>query len=382
MSPAHDRPADLLEQALASRDDWLGRALSTEPADRPAAEAAITGLYRLLGAPPPRFVWVPSPGAAIGHLDDDRIDVRNLPPRGDGPLPVRLADRMMELRHRLRDRIVRRPNRQGLQRRGDPRVALDDVLDRALGEAVRATVHENVGGPLRAVFAQAGGSFTWYGQHDAAWLTAFDVRRRLGLLRTSPGEDAELDLWAAVARSCGWWWPRDGTCVVAERPVEVHTEPVPGSELGVLRLHHGDGFAVRYSDGWGVHAWHGTRVPDWVMTDPTPERIRQAVNVEVRRCAIERIGWDVYIDQAGLTLVSTASDPGNPGCELRLYSLPPSLLAAPSRVLLAVNGSVERDGHRRRYGLGVPGDIDDPVAAAGWSYGLTASQYARLQRRT
>ncbi|MXQ65145.1 hypothetical protein GQ466_13980 [Actinomadura rayongensis] len=380
----------MLEQALALRDDWLGRALSTEPADRPAAEAAITGLYRLVGAPPPRFVWVPSPGAAIGHLDDERIDVRNLPPRGEGPLPVRLADRMMELRHRLRGRFTRRMSLAppGTGRREDPRAALrrrvplDDVLHPVLGEAVRATVHENVGGPLRAEFAQAGGAFTWYGQHDAGWLTAFDVRCRVGLLRTSDAEDAELGRWVAVARSCGWWWPRDGTCVVAERPVEVHTEPVPGSALGVRRLHHGDGLAVRYSDGWGVHSWHGTRVPDWVMTDPTPERIRQTANVEVRRCAIERIGWDAYIDQAGLTLVNTASDPGNPGCELRLYSLPPSLLAAPARVLLAVNGSVERDGRRRRYGLSVPGDIDDPVAAAGWSYGLTAAQYARLQRRT
>jgi hypothetical protein len=51
-------------------------------------------------------------------------------------------------------------------------------------------------------------------------------------------------------------------------------------------------------------------------------------------------------------------------------------------VLLVANGTPEPDGQRRRYGLGVPAGIDDPIAAAGWSYGLTAHQYARLARRT
>jgi hypothetical protein len=49
---------------------------------------------------------------------------------------------------------------------------------------------------------------------------------------------------------------------------------------------------------------------------------------------------------------------------------------------LRERGSVEPDGRHRRYGLSVPADIDDPVAAAGWSYGLTGPQYAQLARRT
>jgi len=51
-------------------------------------------------------------------------------------------------------------------------------------------------------------------------------------------------------------------------------------------------------------------------------------------------------------------------------------------VLPAVNGSIERDGRRRRYGLAVPRSVDDPVAAAAWPYGLSAAQYAQLARRT
>lgn len=131
-----------------------------------------------------------------------------------------------------------------------------------------------------------------------------------------------------------------------------------------------------------MHAWHGTRVPSWVIEAPTVDRIADEGNVEVRRCAIKRIGWGAFIDQAGLRIVGQAADPGNPGSELRLYDLPYQRWGAPTRLLLAVNGSVERDGTRRRYGLRVPPWFDDPLDAAGWTYGLTGAQYAQLQRRT
>jgi hypothetical protein len=52
------------------------------------------------------------------------------------------------------------------------------------------------------------------------------------------------------------------------------------------------------------------------------------------------------------------------------------------RVLLVTNGSPEPDGLRRRYGINVPAVFDDPIDAAGWTYGLTGGQYARLARRT
>ncbi|MEU8118698.1 pentapeptide repeat-containing protein [Spirillospora sp. NPDC049024] len=46
---------------LAARlPDWAGRQ-STEPADRSAAEAAIRGLYELVGAPQAQLVWIDSP---------------------------------------------------------------------------------------------------------------------------------------------------------------------------------------------------------------------------------------------------------------------------------------------------------------------------------
>ncbi|WP_157172259.1 DUF6745 domain-containing protein [Nocardia pneumoniae] len=191
------------------------------------------------------------------------------------------------------------------------------------------------------------------------------------------GGSARLwELWATAVAHCGpWWWPGEGLCVVSERPETLSTEVV--GDLGEVRLHRADGPAVRYDDGWELYFWHGTQVPEWVITDPTAAAIDRESNIEIRRCAIERLGWPAYLEQAGMRLMASAPDPGNHGFELMLYDLPRN-----ERVLIAVNGSVERDGTRRRYGLTVPGHFDDPIAAAGWTYGLTAAQYSQLVQRT
>jgi hypothetical protein len=230
--------------------------------------------------------------------------------------------------------------------------------------SLRRTVRESIAGQIRLASAERLG-LHWFGQHDVDWVSF--------LPESSP--------WVTLAKSCGWWWPRDELCVISDRPRILRTEPVP-DEDDELRLHAADGPAVEYPDGWSVHVWHGTRVPSWVIDEPTVDRIAVERNVEVRRCAIERLGWGTFVDEAGLRLVGQADDPGNPGCELRLYDLSNVLWRAPARLLLAVNGSMERDGTRRRYGLRVPAWFDDPLDAAGWTYGLTGAQYALLQRRT
>ncbi len=245
---------------------------------------------------------------------------------------------------------------------------LRSVVTRGVHDVLRAVVRESVAGLVRAAIPEERLGLWWGGQHDVDWVAHYDVHRRVLDARFDAADAEQWQLWAALVRSCGWWWPRGDVCVVVERPLAIRTEPVAGSAYGEVRLHNPTGPAVVFPDGWSVHAWHGTRVPAWVVESPTVELIAAERNVEVRRCAIERVGWAAFIDQAGLTLVGRADDPGNPGCELRLYDLPYARWGAPTLSLI--------------HGLLVPPWFDDPVDAAGWSYGLTGVQYAQLRRRT
>jgi hypothetical protein len=351
-------------EAADIRAEWLGHLLTTAPADRPAAETAVSELYRLIGLDPPRFHWVSSPLAALetvppGTRLRPNETAENL---SEWPLPTRFRKLISRLSVQLDAEVMRgyRP--------------LDQMLRQLVRGPIAASSQSTLRRALRSV-NEIRRAAPWYDALCVSWVAHYDaVRRTSGVVFTSE-QKRVLDLWAMAGRSCGWWWPREHVCVVSERPVEIHTE-VWGDE-GQVRLHRPDGPALRYADGSDVHAWHGMRVPPWVIDAPSVERIARETNVEVRRCAIEKIGWGDYIDQAGLRPVATAPDPGNPGSELQLYDL-----RVQTRVLLAVNGSTERDGHRRRYGLTVPGAIEDPVAAAGWTYGLSADQYSRLVRRT
>ncbi|RKN11627.1 hypothetical protein D7319_05700 [Streptomyces radicis] len=405
-----DTSRQAIALAHAVRDEWLGHGLATLPADRARAEAAVTELYRRLGQPPPRFLWTASPVAAVaavrGSLPDDapasRLRQRALPVCGpDLPVAGRLASLCSGLRHRLRGWAGRGWAGRGSQPRGgrgefrenvdDPEAALRrgtplfGVVDTVVHTALRASLADAVRAPLRMALLPAEGpppGLNWHGQHDAFWIARADLAARLGGRRQLWPDSEQVWPWAELARSTGWWWPGPALCVMAERPVETHTEPLRDGGLGGLRLHRDDGPAVRFGDGEELYALHGTPVPRWVVDGPTPELIHGETNVEVRRTAIERLGWDRYIDEAGLRLVSTAADPGNPGSFLSLYDVPPRVWGASARLVVATNGSVEPDGRRRRYGLAVPGYFDDPVAAAGWTYGLTGPQYAQLQRRT
>ncbi|MGW5052552.1 DUF6745 domain-containing protein [Actinokineospora sp. NPDC004072] len=321
------------------RTEWLRYALSTEPADRASAEAAVSSLYAQLGHPPPEFVWAGSPSAAVSLVQQGELRFDR-----DAPFEVRLASLAAEQRWR--------PNI------GDREWWVPDEFG-----GLRRLVRESIAGAIRAGVGRRLG-LMWFGQHDVDWLAACDARR--------PGIPRAVRPWSDIARSCGWWWPREDRCVLTERPVALR--------LKDERLHCADGPAVAYPDGWELYFWDGTRVPAWVIREPTVDRIAAEPNIEVRRCAIERLGWADFISQANLTVVGRAPDPGNPGHELVLYDLPS--WDEPSRLLLAVNGSVERDGTRRRYGLRVPDWFDDPIDAAGWTYGLSGAHYAQLQRRT
>jgi hypothetical protein len=180
-----------------------------------------------------------------------------------------------------------------------------------------------------------------------------------------------------VARCAGWWWSYRHFAVLTERPTVLRRDAQG-------RLHCEDGPAIAYPDGWAIWAWHGTRVPaELIEKGWDTARILREPNAEIRRCAIERMGWDQFVLAAGLTRVGEpVPDPGNPGHLLALYDVPRRIYAEHVRVLICDNATPERDGSRRSFGLTVPADTPDPVAAAAWSFDVDPGDYRLLARAT
>jgi hypothetical protein len=230
---------------------------------------------------------------------------------------------------------------------------------------------DQVGGQVRGQVGDQVRGAIW-GQHDANWLAFYDYFRRACNLTVCD----RLNGLSAVAKSAGWWWAMRGAVVLTERPRLLHRD-------NQFRLHHDSGPALSYPDGWGIWAWHGTRVPRELIEGErwSLARILRERNSEIRRAAIEKTGWEHLESQLGVP-VATCPDPGNPGRTLALHEVPDGLYEIPVRLVLMTNGSPDRSGAERRYGETVPADITDPVAAQAWAYGIPGATYAACQRRT
>ncbi len=374
-----------LESIEDLRDAWLDIGLDTQPSDRSTAESAVAQLYRWSGCPEPEFVWARSPSECARLIEaEGRSEPLVLGSDGIHRASARIASRISRSRDRMDARIGHpRPQWPVTHYGGRPPSDRDThvLLQAQLWDSLHTSLFDGVAVAIRTLPPRAAGGVTWYGQQEVHRLAFYDAFRRYGLARYRSEDHDMLDVLITLARSTGWWWAFDDVAVMSERPTALHTEPTPGGMHNERRLHRSSGPALEFGDGSAAYVLNGTIVPDWVVLDPTVDRIAVERNVEVRRCAIESLGWDAYIDAAGLDPIDFADDPGNPGCTLQLYAAPNGW-GRPGRILLAVNGSVERDGRRRRYGLYVPAWISTALDAGGWTYGVSGADYARLVRRT
>ncbi|WP_432122266.1 DUF6745 domain-containing protein [Streptomyces sp. S1] len=341
--------------STTAQDKWRAVAAATGPADRAAAEAGVRLAYRTAGlAPPERVLWADSPLAAVALLD-------GLPDRGR---PVREEVRTRpwaEERRRLHDALGPAGWAAHWQSTGavlwDLNRALADRIRTAVTEAHRAAHGESArgeaagGGPgdVRLVLLDA-----VLGQHDAAWLAAFD------------GHGERLAGLAAVAAHAGWWWPYENVAVVCERPVELHRD-----EAG--RLDRGDGPALAYPDGFALHAWRGMTVSAAFLAglaDLTPERIRAEENAELRRVMLEHYGYDRYLAASG----ARHEHRDETGALWRIE------LADDEDVVTVevVNSTPEPDGTHRTYWLRVPPTTRTAREGVAWTFGLRPEVYEPL----
>jgi hypothetical protein len=307
-----------------------------QPADRDAAARAFDALYRGSGwRPPRRVVWFDSPAAAARAVVETREPALFTPGADHGSADAvrnaysRAAWVRLE-RHfsrRSRDRIKR-------------------ILDHPLRTATA--------GRSTPAFDRPG-----CGQHDAMWIGAFDAGRRMYGIE----QPRALDGWAALARSCGWWWAFRDTAFACERQTRLRLDERD-------RLHAADGPALRFRDGFDVYAIHGVRIDPWIVEEPeriTPVTIAVENNSEVRRVLMDIYGIERYLNDVGA--VPFAQDEFG-----TLYHLGDRRAQI---VLVKVrNSTPEPDGTWKDYYLRVPPDVRTPREAVAWTFGLDAAEYA------
>ncbi len=119
---------------------------------------------------------------------------------------------------------------------------------------------------------------------------------------------------------------------------------------------------------WAIH---GVLVDERIVLRPdslTTSEILALSNAEQRHVAIERFGWDRFVEDAGLTLVDECPDPCNDPFTLRLFDLPEQLYDTPIRVLLCTNASPSTTG--RDAASGSPSPPSSPARSRrprGWA---------------
>ena len=319
-------------EIIAIRQKWMAEyGLCTDLANRPAAEDAIRQAYvDAMFTPPRHIIWADSPYA--------------------GALTLALVPQSID--------------------------AATDLVKRAVTATIAGNVHTIREMEIQVKCDPDAADMWWrdvdYGQHNSDFLSYVDAARKMNLQ-----DVGAVDGVLRVAQNAGWWWPAEEFCIVTERPNRLYWDDDD-------ELHCEDGSAIEFPDGWCLYVWHGTRVPrGLIMGEWGVQDILAETNLEVRRCAIEKMGWEWLIIECRFEQVGTpANDPGNPGHELVLFDIPASLTPDESggRLLLCDNATPERDGTRRRFGIVVPEDTPDPVAAAAWTFGLTSDEYAVLKR--
>ncbi|MEW2516698.1 DUF6745 domain-containing protein [Actinacidiphila alni] len=339
---------------MTTVEQWRQAAVATGPADRAAAEAGVRLAYRRAGlAEPLRIHWAGSPRAAVAML---RAEAALQGPWGRGR-SVRDAIRgrpWADERSRLHTEL----GPAGWSERWSATGARLWDGAQALAARIRTGVVEELAhgrkeeSELRLLLLDA-----VLGQHEAAWLCAFD---------TEPG--TPLDGLAAVARSAGWWWPYERVAIVCERPVELHRD-----EAG--RLDRADGPALAFPDGFALYAWRGMPVPaDFLreLTALTPERIRAEENAELRRVMLEHYGYDRYLDESGAVPVHRDET----GVLWRIA------LDGDEDVVMVevVNSTPEPDGTSRTYWLRVPPATRTAKEGVAWTFGLTAETYEPVRQ--
>lgn len=226
--------------------------------------------------------------------------------------------------------------------------------------------------------------YSWYfggSIGTSYWVAYYDAARQIGVSFTEEQNKALNAMM--VLTGCGYWFPFEGVAVACEKPIQINVDAQG-------QLHNEEGPSMLFADGYSLWHIHGVPVPQSVIEHPeliTASDIFNEDNSEVRRVMCERMGWDKFIIQAKLELISECPDPGNfdkDGSQrmLRLYKTPELIEGTAVNLLHCINGTPKPNGVVPQYGITTPIDILDPLEAAAWVANMPVEMYAQISRRT
>jgi hypothetical protein len=104
----------------------------------------------------------------------------------------------------------------------------------------------------------------------------------------------------------------------------------------------------------------------------TAAQVDHEANAEVRRVMVERMGEARYLEQSGAALADEGLLPDGTWGWLYRREFPDD---EPLCMVKVVNATVERDGTRKEYWLGVPADCRTVVEAVAWTFDLSVGDY-------
>lgn len=240
--------------------------------------------------------------------------------------------------------------------------AVRDAVGDAVGDAVRGAVHDAVGGAVKNMTWHywLGGQFWAGGWWGGPALVSFftDVCG----LELSKDITERASCYRKMCASVNYIWPNRKFVMVCNRPEWIKKDEQGG-------LHSQTGHAIRYRDGWGLSAWHGTVIPDeWLDGKSlTPETALSQDNLDKRRAACEILGWKKILDKLNAKVINKhESEMIGTLVEVEIPD------AGKERFLIVVDYA---GGSKREFALNVPSEMKTAHQANAWTWGIEANQY-------
>lgn len=181
---------------------------------------------------------------------------------------------------------------------------------------------------------------TWFwGSQDVYWIALFDFAEHIGVVY-EPKVKEHFEAYKNYTLTCGWLYPYEHVAFVSDRPELIRFDEQ-------RRLHRPDGPAIRFRDGYSIYAWHGVRVPAWVIDTPekiTVKAIQEQSNQEIARCMREIMGHERFLKELRPKILHKDE------CGVLMES---ECNGETWLIVEVEDGTVKPDGTRRKYYLDV-----------------------------